>query len=89
MFQRLFGVRGRDLGMALFAMIDGFFEMINTFGGMGGGLCLFAGFSMFKCFFGVRNENAGMAHLAMFDGLLRMKPTPPATTSRTRASDIL
>ncbi len=70
MLQRRLGVCGRDIGMALFAMIDGFLQMLDSFGSMRICLCLLAGFGVSQRGFGVRDENTGVALLAMVDRFL-------------------
>src|ERR1700730_11136688 len=60
MVQRHLGVRGRDIGMALLAVIESFLEMFNSFFGMWIGLYLLPSF-------GVSDENTCMAPLAVID----------------------
>jgi len=67
MVQRHLGVSGRDIGMALLAVIDCFFEMFNSFFGMWVGLYLLSGFGVSQRQFGVSDENIGMALLAVID----------------------
>ena len=67
MVQRHLGVRGRDIGMALLAVIESFLEMFNSFFGMWIGLYLLPSFGVSERHFGVSDENIGMALLAVID----------------------
>ncbi len=53
---RRFFVFGRDIRMALFVMIAGFLQMLDSFGCMWICLCLLAGFGVSQRSFGVRGE---------------------------------
>jgi hypothetical protein len=68
MRQRLFGMLGSDIGMALLAMLDGGLQMRNPFRRMGIWLLLLGRLGMRQRCFGMGYEQIGMALFSVRNG---------------------
>ena len=70
MRQRSFGVSRSLVGMALFALIDRLFQMLDRFFGVRISLGFLPGLRVGERSLGVSGEDIGMALFAMVNGLL-------------------